>query len=246
MLADAYMHCYADTSGEWHAVGAALSGSEEMGAVHQELLDVYVALFAAALKPHSALQARPAAASALRRTDRRRRGAIGGDGARRGDGETGGEGVGGIDARQPGARVMKSTIRRATRRNPAGRPTRPQGIGGHPGRPNLPGEVQPLRACTGASPDASVRARSPSKRRGRCAPSHARPTVGEPDRWRPGPRPALGLDRRAPHPMTASDREPPDDRGSARDRRHRDRCRARTARRRPALNGECSSTPTQT
>jgi AcrR family transcriptional regulator len=58
MLADAYMHCYADTGGEWHAVGAALSGSEEMGAVHQELLDVYVALFAAALKPHSTLQGR--------------------------------------------------------------------------------------------------------------------------------------------------------------------------------------------
>jgi AcrR family transcriptional regulator len=58
MLADAYMHCYADTSGEWHAVGAALSGSEEMVAVHQELLDVYVALFATALKPHSTLQAR--------------------------------------------------------------------------------------------------------------------------------------------------------------------------------------------
>ena len=58
MLAEAYMHCYADTGGEWHAVGAALSGSEEMGAVHQELLDVYVALFAAALKPHSTLQAR--------------------------------------------------------------------------------------------------------------------------------------------------------------------------------------------
>ena len=58
LLADAYMHCYADTSGEWHAVAAALSGSEEMGAVHQELLDVYVALFATALKPYSTVQAR--------------------------------------------------------------------------------------------------------------------------------------------------------------------------------------------
>ena len=28
---DAYMHCYADTSGEWHAVGAALKGSERHG-----------------------------------------------------------------------------------------------------------------------------------------------------------------------------------------------------------------------
>ena len=39
VLATAYIHCSADTSGEWHAVGAALSGSEEMGAVHQELID---------------------------------------------------------------------------------------------------------------------------------------------------------------------------------------------------------------
>ncbi|HEX2526048.1 MAG TPA: TetR/AcrR family transcriptional regulator [Geminicoccus sp.] len=58
MLADAYMHCYADTSGEWHAVGAALSGSEEMGAVHQELLAIYVSLFVTALEPYSTLPAR--------------------------------------------------------------------------------------------------------------------------------------------------------------------------------------------
>ncbi|WP_373047655.1 TetR/AcrR family transcriptional regulator [Vulgatibacter sp.] len=54
-LAAAYMHCYADNSGEWHAVGAALSGSEEMGAVHQELVDGYVQLFVSALEPHSKL-----------------------------------------------------------------------------------------------------------------------------------------------------------------------------------------------
>ncbi|HEV2596901.1 TetR/AcrR family transcriptional regulator [Sphingopyxis sp.] len=56
-LAAAYMRCYADTSGEWHAVGAALSGSDEMGAVHQELVDYYVQLFVSALQPHSALAA---------------------------------------------------------------------------------------------------------------------------------------------------------------------------------------------
>lgn len=56
-LAAAYMHCYSDTSGEWHQVGAALSGSEAMDAVHQELLDSYVALFADALRPHSDLPA---------------------------------------------------------------------------------------------------------------------------------------------------------------------------------------------
>ncbi|UOQ69200.1 TetR/AcrR family transcriptional regulator [Hymenobacter volaticus] len=55
VLATAYIHCAADTSGEIYAVGAALSGSEEMGAVHQELLAGYVQLFAAALAPHSPL-----------------------------------------------------------------------------------------------------------------------------------------------------------------------------------------------
>lgn len=51
-LASAHIHCYADTSGEWHAVGAALAGSEEKEAVYQELLDNYVQLFATVLKPH--------------------------------------------------------------------------------------------------------------------------------------------------------------------------------------------------
>jgi AcrR family transcriptional regulator len=55
VLASAYMHCYADTSGEWHAIGAALSGSEEMGAIHQEMVDGSVQLFIAALEPHSDL-----------------------------------------------------------------------------------------------------------------------------------------------------------------------------------------------
>lgn len=55
VLATAYIHCSADTSGEWHAVGAALSGSEAMGAVHQELIDGYVQLFVSALEPHSTL-----------------------------------------------------------------------------------------------------------------------------------------------------------------------------------------------
>lgn len=55
MLAAAHVHCYADTSGEWHAIGAALAGSEEKEAVYQELLDGYVQLFAAVLKPHCEL-----------------------------------------------------------------------------------------------------------------------------------------------------------------------------------------------
>jgi AcrR family transcriptional regulator len=55
LLATAYIHCSADTSREWHAVSAALSGSGEMSAMHQELLDGYVQLFASALEPHTAM-----------------------------------------------------------------------------------------------------------------------------------------------------------------------------------------------
>jgi len=55
VLAAAYIHCAADTSGEWHAVGAALAGSAEKEVVYQELLDGYVQLFAAVLAPHSTL-----------------------------------------------------------------------------------------------------------------------------------------------------------------------------------------------
>ena len=55
VLAAAYIHCAADTNGEIYAVGAALSGSEEMGAVHQQVLAEYAQLFAAALAPHSPL-----------------------------------------------------------------------------------------------------------------------------------------------------------------------------------------------
>ncbi|MET0405718.1 MAG: TetR/AcrR family transcriptional regulator, partial [Cystobacter sp.] len=55
LLATAYIHCSAETSGEWHAVGAALAGSQEKDAVYQELLEGYVQLFASALRPHSTL-----------------------------------------------------------------------------------------------------------------------------------------------------------------------------------------------
>ncbi|MCS4505998.1 TetR/AcrR family transcriptional regulator [Arhodomonas aquaeolei] len=55
LLAAAHVHCHADTSGEWHAIGAALTGSDEKEAVYQELLDNYVQLFAAALKPYCEL-----------------------------------------------------------------------------------------------------------------------------------------------------------------------------------------------
>lgn len=54
-LASAYISCSVDTGGEYFAVGAALAGSREMSAVHQELLDGYVQLFATVLEPHSTL-----------------------------------------------------------------------------------------------------------------------------------------------------------------------------------------------
>lgn len=54
VLASTYIRCSLDMGGEWQAVGAALSGSEEMAAVQQELLAGYAHLFAAALGPHSA------------------------------------------------------------------------------------------------------------------------------------------------------------------------------------------------
>ena len=57
ILATAYIHCSADTSGEWLAVGAALAGSEEKDSAFQELIDGYVKLFASALEPHSLLEA---------------------------------------------------------------------------------------------------------------------------------------------------------------------------------------------
>ncbi|RYF05494.1 MAG: TetR/AcrR family transcriptional regulator [Deltaproteobacteria bacterium] len=55
VLARAYVRCSLEMGGEWQAVGAALSGSEEMAAVQQELLAGYAYLFVAALGPHSAL-----------------------------------------------------------------------------------------------------------------------------------------------------------------------------------------------
>lgn len=55
LLATTYIHCSANTEGEWHALGAALSGSEDMDAVQQELIQGYVQLFASALTPYSAL-----------------------------------------------------------------------------------------------------------------------------------------------------------------------------------------------
>lgn len=52
VLASAYIHCAADKTDEFHAVGAALAGSEEKAMVFQELLDNCVAMFVSVLTPH--------------------------------------------------------------------------------------------------------------------------------------------------------------------------------------------------
>lgn len=54
-LATAYIHCAADKTDEFHAVGAALAGSAEKAAVFQELLDNCVQMFVSVLKPHNVL-----------------------------------------------------------------------------------------------------------------------------------------------------------------------------------------------
>lgn len=50
-LAEAYIRCAADLTGEFHIVGAALSGSPEKAQVYEELLAQSVAMFVAVLRP---------------------------------------------------------------------------------------------------------------------------------------------------------------------------------------------------
>lgn len=57
ILATNYIHSSAEMCGEWHAVSAALTGSEETELVHHELLDGYVDLFTSALAAYSTLPA---------------------------------------------------------------------------------------------------------------------------------------------------------------------------------------------
>jgi AcrR family transcriptional regulator len=54
-LADAYIRCAADLTGEFHIVGAALAGSPEKAKVYDELLDQCVAMFVSVLSPFSTL-----------------------------------------------------------------------------------------------------------------------------------------------------------------------------------------------
>ena len=55
VLATAYIQCAADKTDEFHAVGAALAGSEEKAAVFQELLDNSVQMFVSVLKAYNTL-----------------------------------------------------------------------------------------------------------------------------------------------------------------------------------------------
>ncbi|AYM65699.1 hypothetical protein At12D13_45470 (plasmid) [Agrobacterium fabrum] len=55
-LAKTYLACGTDQGDEFHAVGAALAGSEEKAGVYQELIDAVIEMFVEVLRPHSSLQ----------------------------------------------------------------------------------------------------------------------------------------------------------------------------------------------
>jgi AcrR family transcriptional regulator len=55
LLAAVYINCAGAVTDEFHAVGAALAGSEEKAAVFQELLDNCVLMFVSVLQRHSTL-----------------------------------------------------------------------------------------------------------------------------------------------------------------------------------------------
>lgn len=51
MLAEAYIRCATDNTGEFHAAGAALAGSDEKATVFEALLNNCVHIFVAVLRP---------------------------------------------------------------------------------------------------------------------------------------------------------------------------------------------------
>lgn len=51
IIGDSYMACSLALGGEWHAIAAALQGSESMEKIQRELIDVYVSLVGDALAP---------------------------------------------------------------------------------------------------------------------------------------------------------------------------------------------------
>ena len=52
-LVKTYLACGTDQGDEFHAVGAALAGSEEKAGVYQELVDAVIEMFVEVLRPHS-------------------------------------------------------------------------------------------------------------------------------------------------------------------------------------------------
>lgn len=55
-LAEIYLACGADQGDEFHAVGAALAGSEEKAVVYKEMVGAVIEMFVDLLRPHSNLQ----------------------------------------------------------------------------------------------------------------------------------------------------------------------------------------------
>lgn len=55
-LAKTYLACGTDQGDEFHAVGAALAGSEERAGVYQELVDAVIEMFLEVLRPHSSVR----------------------------------------------------------------------------------------------------------------------------------------------------------------------------------------------
>ncbi|WP_029009983.1 TetR/AcrR family transcriptional regulator [Azospirillum halopraeferens] len=53
-IGECYMTCSLFLGGEWHAITAALRGSEEMERVQRDLMDAYVAFYARILEPFTA------------------------------------------------------------------------------------------------------------------------------------------------------------------------------------------------
>lgn len=55
-LAKAYLACGTDQGDEFHAVGAALAGSDEKAGVYQDLVDAVIEMFVEVLRPHSSVR----------------------------------------------------------------------------------------------------------------------------------------------------------------------------------------------
>jgi len=64
-LAEAYIRCAADLTGEFQLIGAALAGSPEKAEVYAELLDLSVAMFVSVLEPFAGASPQAAVARCI-------------------------------------------------------------------------------------------------------------------------------------------------------------------------------------